>query len=365
MPMTSAGLVRTHWMTEPTISSTIESMFDASRRLRARDHSSITFAFGEHTVEMATAHHHNVNGISLEGAFHTAQRTEPAPFRLTVIDDGETGCRPSLDWPTWWFEPFGIVRPELSGDVKLALDIHSQSLCAYDPRSREAVVWFHDIAKIFYWFAATPFRLQLSWFADSFNGEMIHAAAIEVGGSAALLVGPTGAGKSTLTLSAMCEGARILGDDFSLLDGEFCHPIYRRTKFHDTTMRFFDHSIDAIGTVMNAGVPGEKRIVDTRDEFLRPTGSPIAAVFVPRIGDRAQVRSISESHAVRSTLGPTMMGLLGGSHGTLQRIVNLVRTVPTYEIEVGPNMAANARLLIDTVEALNTDSGRVGAETST
>jgi len=28
-------------------------------------------------------------------------------------------------------------------------------------------------------------------------------------------------------------------------------------------------------------------------------------------------------------------------------------------------MAANARLLIDTVEALNTDSGRVGAGTST
>jgi hypothetical protein len=351
-------------MTESTISSTIESMFDASRRLRARDHSSTTFAFGEHIVEMASAHHHNVNGISLEGAFHTSTHTTQDSFRLTVIDDGETGCRPSLDWPTWWFEPFGIVRPELTGDVKLALDIHSQSLCAYDPRSREAVVWFHDIRKIFYWFAATPFRLQLSWFADAFDGEMIHAAAIEVGPSAALLVGPTGAGKSTLTLSAMCEGSRILGDDFSLLDGISCHPIYRRTKFHDATMSFFDHSIDAIGTVMNAGVLGEKRIVDTNDKFLCPTGLPIAAVFVPRIGDRAQVRSIPESRAVHSTLGPTMMGLLGGSHRTLQRIVSLVRAVPTYEIEVGPNMADNARLLIDTVQELNTGSGPVGTSAS-
>jgi hypothetical protein len=352
-------------MTEPTISSTIESMFDASRRLRTRDHSSTTFAFGKHIVEMTTARHHNVNGISLENAFHSAPQTEQEPFRLTVIDDEDTGCRPSLDWPKWWFEPFGIVRPELSGDIKLALDIHSQSLCAYDPRSREAVVWFHDIHEIFYWFAATPFRLQLSWFADTFDGEMIHAAGIEVGHSAALLVGPTGAGKSTLTLSARCEGSRILGDDFSLLDGVSCHPIYRRTKFHDTTMNLFDHSIDAIGTVMNAGVLGEKRIVDTNDEFLCPTGLPIAAVFVPRIGDRAQVRSIPESRAVHSTLGPTMMGLLGGSHGTLRRIVNLVRAVPTYEIEVGPDMAANARLLIDTVQESNRVSGSVRTSEST
>jgi hypothetical protein len=351
-------------MTEPTISSTIESMFDASRRLRTRDHCSTAFAFGKHIVEMTTASHHNVNGISLESAFHIASQTEQEPFRLTVIDDDETGCQPSLDWPSWWFEPFGIVRPELSGDIKLALDIHSQSLCAYDPRSREAVVWFHDIRKIFYWFAATPFRLQLSWFADAFDGEMIHAAGIEVGPSAALLVGPTGAGKSTLTLSAMCEGSRILGDDFSLLDGVSCHPIYRRTKFHDTTMDLFDHSIDAIGTVMNAGVLGEKRIVDTNDKFLCPTGLPIAAVFVPRIGDRAQVRSIPESRAVHSTLGPTMMGLLGGSHRTLQRIVRLVRAVPTYEIEVGPNMADNARLLIDTVQELNKVSGRIRTGTS-
>ena len=76
-------------MTEPTITSTIESMFDASRRLRARDHSSTTFAFGEHVVEMATAHHHNVNGISLDGAFHLAPQSEREPFRLTVIDDGQ------------------------------------------------------------------------------------------------------------------------------------------------------------------------------------------------------------------------------------------------------------------------------------
>lgn len=349
-------------MTEPAITSTVESMFEAGRRLRAADHSTTRFAFGEHVVDMHTAHHHNVNGISLAGAFHPST-TDRSSYCLTVIDDRDTGVRPSLDWPAQWFEPFGIVRSDLSGPVRLAIDIHSQSLSAYDPQSREAVVWFHDVRTISYWFAATPFRLQLSWFADSFDGEMIHAAGIEVDRSAALLVGPTGAGKSTLTLAAMREGARILGDDFSLLDHTVCHPIYRRTKFHDTTMNMFEGSIDSIGTVMNAGVLGEKRIVDTNDDLLCPTGLPIAAVFVPRIGELPRVRSISEPQAVRSTLGPTMMGLLGGSRNTLARIVSLVRSVPTYEIEVGPDMAANAHVLIDTVRSLNTASDPIGTGT--
>ncbi len=340
-------------MTDDRITATIELMFDASRRLSARDHSKTTFALGEQRVEMKVAHHRNLNGISLEGAFQPITQTDPEPFQLTVIDDEDAGCRPDLKWPAQWFEPFGIMRADLSGHIKLALDIHSQSLCAYDTRSREAVVWFHDVRTISYWFAATPFRLQLSWFADTFDGEMVHAAGIEIEGSAALLIGPGGAGKSTLTLAALAQGVRTLGDDFLLLTHQRAFPIYRRMKFLDSTLDYFGHAIDPIGTVMNVDATDEKRIVETNDNFLCQTGLPIAAIFVPRIGARARVRRTSESQAVRSILGPTMMGLLGGSHGTLSRIARCVRSVPTYEIEVGQDMASNARLLIDTVRSLN------------
>ena len=80
-------------MTEPAISSTIETMFEAGGRLRAADHSTTRFAFGEHVVEMHVAHHHNVNGISLAGAFH-ASTTDRSSYDLTVIDDRDTGARP-------------------------------------------------------------------------------------------------------------------------------------------------------------------------------------------------------------------------------------------------------------------------------
>lgn len=339
-------------MTEPAVASIIELMFEASRTLFSGEHETTRFALGDRLVELNSTFHQNVSGIDLHGAFRPIDGSQPADFRLTVIDDETTGTRPALNWPTSWFEPFGIVRADLSGPIRFAVDIHSRSLSAYDPTTREAVVWFHDLCRIPYWFAATPFRLQMSWFADFFNGEMIHAAGIEVNGSTALLVGAGGAGKSTLTLAAMHEGARIFGDDFLLLTERYAHPVYKRTKFHDTTLELFNSSDDSVGKVMNAGIAGEKRIMDTNETFLSSNGAAIAAVFVPRIGEQARVRSISEAQAVRSALGPTMLGLLGGSRGTLSRIVDLVRAVPAFEIEVGPDMTANARAVFTTVEKL-------------
>jgi hypothetical protein len=102
-----------------------------------------------------------------------------------------------------------------------------------------------------------------------------------------------------------------------------------------------------IGPVMNANVAGEKRIVDTRQSRIREGLLPVAAVFVPRIARRAQVLPLSKSDAVRSTLGPTMMGLLGGSAGTLNRISSLVSSVPTFQIDMGPDLEANVHALID------------------
>lgn len=333
-------------MTDTRITATIESMYETSARLKGHSHTRTAFTLGQRCVELVTRPHDSATGIGLDKAFTCKTSTMDIDFRLTVIDDQDTHHHPDIDWPMEWFEPFGVLRPELSGPYRFALDIHSKSLGVYDPRTREAVVWFHDIERIPYWFAATPFRLQLSWFADSFDGEMIHAAGIEVERGVALLVGPGGAGKSTLTLSAMVHGSRTLGDDFLLIENRHAYPIYRRTKFHDSTLNLFGDAASPIGPVLNADNPGEKRIMNIDDDLLCTSGLPVTAVFVPRIGTRAHVSRLSEPQAVRSALGPTMMGLLGGSRDTLHRIVNLIRSVPTFEIEVGPDMADNAKALI-------------------
>ncbi|SFR18699.1 HPr kinase/phosphorylase [Poseidonocella sedimentorum] len=43
--------------------------------------------------------------------------------------------------------------------------------------------------------------------------EIIHATAVEAGGRAALLIGPSGSGKSALALALIAHGARLVSDD--------------------------------------------------------------------------------------------------------------------------------------------------------
>lgn len=334
-------------MIDPRLIRTVDAMVAASRKVLNAPHESTKFLLGQHVVELHAPPHVNHAGIRLDQAFLATETKSESDFHIIVIDDSFVGSSPQIDWPAQWHEPFGVVQHRYSRSYRFAIDFHSHSLSMYDPKTRQAVVWFHDVEKIEYWFAATPFRLQLSWFADTFGGEMIHAAGLEFGNSAALMVGPSGSGKSTLTLASMLEGIRMLGDDFLLLTGSDAQAIYRRAKVHDSTRKILGDRLIEIGPVMNADVAGEKRIVDTKPSQMREGLLPVAAVFVPKIAKRAQVSSLSRSDAVRSTLGPTMIGLLGGSAGTLNRISSLVSSVPTFQIDVGPDLEANVHALID------------------
>ena len=349
------GLAPPHWMTDPRIARTVDAMVEASLKLQSSEHCSNRLALGAQIVEVSYPTHQSPAEITIHDAFLEPEGDGKANFQLTVIDDSIVGRPPTLDWPRAWYEPFGVVKESLSQPYRFAVDVHSGSLSMFDPETRRAVVWFHDTSTVPYWFAATPFRLQLSWFADTFGGEMIHAAGLEFGDAAALVVGPSGAGKSTLTLSTMLQGNRTLGDDFLLLSGHSVQTIYRRAKVHDATCRLLGDRLVEIGSVVNAEVAGEKRIVNTYSLKISQDLLPVAAVFVPRIGTHARVSPLSKPNALRSTLGPTMMGLLGGSAGTLRRITSLVNSVPTFRIDVGPDLAANAHALIEAMADVTRD----------
>jgi len=349
-------------MTDPRIAQTIDVMVEASWKLRNSEFRSSRLALGTHIVDVCLPPHPSRANVTMHDAFLEPECDGIADFHLTVIDDSISGRPPILDWPRSWYEPFGVVKGSLAQPYRFAVDVHSRSLSMFDPRTRQAVVWFHDVRTVEYWFAATPFRLQLSWFADTFGGEMIHAAGLEFGDAAALVVGPSRAGKSTLTLSTMLRGYRTLGDDFLLLTGHSAQAIYRRAKVHDATCRLLGDQLAEIGSVMNADAPGEKRIVNTLSSKISQHLLPVGAVFVPRIGTQARVSPLSKPDALRSTLGPTMMGLLGGSAGTLRRITSLVHAVPTFRIEVGQDLSTNAHALIETMAEVTRDHTIRGGE---
>ena len=63
-----------------------------------------------------------------------------------------------------------------------------------------------------------PAATALSNLLARHGRQTLHVGAVEVGGNAALIVGPPGAGKSTTALAAALRGAGFIGDDACALD---------------------------------------------------------------------------------------------------------------------------------------------------
>lgn len=315
--------------------------------MRGGDNRGVRFGFGPVSVALTASAAWASEEISVLHGFLPDENTPSETFSINVLDNEVGGVPPSFTWPTEWSLPFGVVQPRYAAPLRFAVDIHSGSFSAFDASAREVHTWFAASEGIPYWAAATPFRLPLSWIADTFDGEMIHAAGVMVGDRAALIVGPSGAGKSSLALACLRRGHRLLGDDFLLLHDGHASAVYRRLKVHDATLALLGGDVSDVGRVINAQTLGEKRIIDTDRRHIWNGSLEVGAVFIPRVAEAAGWAPLPAAEAVRRALGPTMQGLLGGASGSLRRIAQLMRSTPAYEITVGPDLDANARVLVD------------------
>lgn len=87
-----------------------------------------------------------------------------------------------------------------------------------DPRTRLASRLlrsrFHLLSR------AVLVQYPVLWWAGVHGRSPLHVGGVEVGGAAALLSGPAGVGKSTLLTAAVGDGARAVGDNLCVSDGE-------------------------------------------------------------------------------------------------------------------------------------------------
>lgn len=332
-------------MTDESVTAAIQGLQEAARRFRKSDDSASAFiTVFEWSIEVTYPASADEAPISVRHAFAHAPDRRGADFSITVVDEVSAGLQPQTTWPSSWLSPFGTLRHQQAAPFSLAVDYAANASAAFDPRQHEAIVWCKDARLLPYWARATPFRLPLSWIAHTFGGEMIHGAGVVFGDQAVLLLGPGGAGKSTLALAAAQSGLRLLGDDFLMVSGLQAQAIYRRVKAHDETLKLLAGG-RSIGPVLNADAPGEKRILELDPRLLHVDPISIGALVVPRIGVRARPTRMAAPEFLRRVLYPSMQGLLGGSGVTLKVLANLARCLPAYELEVGPHLQDNVRAL--------------------
>jgi len=269
----------------------------------------------------------------------------------------------SVDWRIRMAreEPPGAVGTSLGTDCVYG-DVHVRTYAsettlriAFDdtgvfdvqPRHRE-IVWYPGPLPTEAAARADVLGRVMALAAHADGHLTLHASAVSVGGRAVALVGPKHAGKSTLAMALVRNGARLLTDDTLVVrlqsGAGWVAPGVQRIRLWEDTAR-------ALGTfVPGAGEAKTMALLEPNE--LQPTPVPLAACYVlaPSAepngdegnGPAVHRERLSPVHAALACVRFSKLGPLGGGAigtGILDRVGSLTKAVPLFIATVRPDLA--------------------------
>jgi hypothetical protein len=280
-------------------------------------------------------------------------RTAAAPaadLEVCCWDRSSTEVRaPAPPWSHDDLLPQGRVRGLVDGRVRATYDATARVLCLYHADRRAAVVHVADADGVPHWMDRAPFRTVLTWWAADRGLALLHASAVSTARGAVVLAGTSGAGKSTTALTCVAAGMGFLGDDACAVSYEpapTVHSVYRFAKVERGVAARLDGHLDA-----NLDAHLERALPWITEEVVVDAGArhrgraPLRAILLPQIVGGAASGTVPVTPAqALAVLGPTTL-VEGGapSRGALRALLDLVRRVPAYRLELGTDPAGVVR----------------------
>lgn len=216
-------------------------------------------------------------------------------------------------------------------------------LTVLDDSRRRAVVWVASATEVPSNEVAAPLRsfLHLAFF--ELGAQFVHAAAVGRTDGGLLVVGRSGAGKSTTALACLGSPLRVAGDDYVLATNgpePRVHSLYSSAKLEPHQLQRFPRLSEG---VVNAGAAGEKPMILLCPRWAGSVsaGFPLLGAVTPRVVGRGPTRARRVGGAALLTaLAPsTIFQLPGTGRHTLARIASLLRHLPCWELELGEKVS--------------------------
>jgi hypothetical protein len=345
-----------------TLSSHFKGMVSAFRsschkqppslyHLRISDLTVALYLSGEQMVE-----------ATLPALAHLVTDAESAPPAITfhLWDGASTGVLPPRP-------PFSAEDYRRYGQRAVAHDapisiMHaptSGQLFAYDRATRQGYFWVEDASLLSIYERAAPLQSLFHWALAEFGWQTVHAAAVGTDAGGVLLVGGSGAGKSTTALSCLAqEGLHFLSDDKCLVRLEpepQAFALFSSAKIKADMLERLSHFRPLLAGWDNH-VKADKGLV-----FLHPTYAdqmvttfPIKALLLPQVAhrDEAAIAPAAPGDVFRQ-LGPSTVIWLPGAEGENYRFTAaLTRRLPCYRIELAWDPQVNVDAIINILETL-------------
>jgi len=231
----------------------------------------------------------------------------------------------------------------------LWLDEAGGYLSAIDRKRRRGLVWFTQPDRIGSWHVARPFLHALKGLSLDTAWVPIHAAAVARDGRAAVVVGMSGAGKTSIALAAAMTGWDYLGDDAVLVrpDPPTAAALYTSCRVRTDMFEVFRGAMTAsLGLSDDAGETKAELDV-ARLGACRTGAARIGAILVPeRAGaQRPTFTRVGRSETVRKMVMAARQSIQGDDDVAFAKLAALVRDVPCYMFDPGPDPFAAAAAL--------------------
>lgn len=308
--------------------------------------------------------------VALQFAGPALRREIGRPFEHLPAANGS----PTLTIRVWDTESTGIPLPaevpapssvyvksmpslsESSG-VRWAYFRPDPGLTAYESAVREADYWVPAASRLTYGDVAGGFRAVIAWAMAERSMHFLHSAAVATGGKAALIVGPSGSGKSSTALACLLEGFEYLGDDHCLLDMTgvpTVHSVYAAAKVRDSQLARFP---ELEPLIVNPSRPEtDKAVCILYPELWQqlPASRPVVTVLVPRItmSERTTVERISAAEALMALAPSTLLQMAAADRSGLSAMGRLVRDVPCFRLNLGMDRKEISNAVATLVQSL-------------
>ncbi len=222
--------------------------------------------------------------------------------------------------------------------------------------------WAADADALPEWESSTPLRHILHLWLASRGVQFVHAGAVGRPDGGCIIVGKSGSGKSSTTLSTLGSDLLYAGDDYVGVSlgqgsGPNVHSIYGCGKLETAHRDRFPNLRVNIREEREGVIRARRDKVIFYVQETYPaqvtTGFPLKAIIVPRVfpGEKTELRPISLSAACRALIPSTMFEIHGAGQSALTALIQVAQQVSTYELRLGAGMEAIPGLLGQMLDA--------------
>jgi hypothetical protein len=319
-----------------------------------------TYAIGGFTVRLRFAGQGLIPRLAPAFEHLRIHDEHAADLTICVWDSASARTRiPECPWA--WSAVLG--RGEVVGfnddHIRTAIALDQGSLSLLDQRRDLAISWVHDARQLPGYERAAPLKAILNWWFQAHDRQMAHGGAVGTLDGAVLLVGRSGAGKSSTAISCALAGMLYLADDFCLLQ---THPeprifsVYNSAKLEPASIHRFGPCVPAISNVED--IATEKALMFMHQHAPERVASslPVRAILLPTVtgATTTTAERVSAITVLKELAPSSALCLPGASHNEFRRLADFVRTVPCYRLRLGTDPAEVAASIQQMISDLST-----------